>query len=115
MSLRLYMDQHVHGETTRQLRRRGIKVVTAEEDGRKALADPALLDRAGAVGCVLLTHDSDLLVEATRRQRNATRFGGVVYGHLLDVTVGRLVRDVELIASAYDRPEMVNPVEYLPL
>lgn len=36
MGVTLYMDVHVPGSITRQLRRRGVDVLTAQEDGRVA-------------------------------------------------------------------------------
>jgi len=109
------MDQHVHGDVTTQLRRAGISVTTAEEDGCKALADPDLLDRAAAVGCVLVSNDRDLLSEATRRQRAGIPFPGVIYAHPLRVTVGQLVQDLELIATVYEPADIAGQVEFLPL
>ena len=43
MSLALYMDVHVPAAITRALRRRGVDVLTAQEDGNARLPDPALL------------------------------------------------------------------------
>lgn len=109
------MDHNVRIEVAAQLRRRGVSVTTAEEDGRKLLADPYLLDRAGALGCVLVSHDRDLLIEAARRQRQAIQFSGVIYAHPLHITVGQLVENLEIIAIVGDPAEIENRVEYLPL
>jgi hypothetical protein len=59
VSLKLYMDVNVHRAITEGLRLREVDVVTAQEDGAGHLADPALLDRATALGCVLF-HRSQL-------------------------------------------------------
>ena len=50
MSVKLYMDVHVHAAITEGLRLRGVDVLTAQEDGGRRLPDPALLDRATASG-----------------------------------------------------------------
>ncbi|MBI4454815.1 MAG: DUF5615 family PIN-like protein [Acidobacteria bacterium] len=50
MSARLYMDVHVRWAITDGLRRRGIDVLTVQEDGAQQLDDPALLDRAMELG-----------------------------------------------------------------
>ena len=115
MSLRLYMDQHIPGAATAEIRRQGVFVLTAEEDGNKHLADPALLDRAAFIQCVLVTQDRDLLVEASRRQRLGVYFSGIVYSHQLQITIGQLVEDLVLMAEVYDREDIVNRVERLPL
>ena len=115
MSLAPYMDQHVPAAITRGLRRRGVDVLTAAEDGTAALEDPALLDRAGELGRVLFTRDSDLLVEATRRLRGGEKFATVVYAHQLEVSIGRCVADLEVIAKAGLPEEAMGRVIHLPL
>ncbi len=59
----LYMDVHVPAAITRALRRRGADVVAAQDDGAARLLDPALLDRAAKLGCIVFTRDSDFLAE----------------------------------------------------
>ncbi|MBS0267038.1 MAG: DUF5615 family PIN-like protein, partial [Planctomycetes bacterium] len=46
MTLALYMDQHVQAAITEGLRRRGIDVLTAHEDGFDRHSDAAILERA---------------------------------------------------------------------
>ena len=48
MPVGLYMDHHVRRAITTGLRRRGIDVLTAYEDGTSTLDDPALLQTARA-------------------------------------------------------------------
>ena len=115
MSVRLYMDHHVQRAITSALRLRGVDVLTAAEDGAATLPDPALLDRAAALGRVLFSQDEDLLVEATRRQVEGIPFSGMIYGHQLRVTIGIGVRDLELIANVADPADMQNQVLFLPL
>ena len=55
MSLSFYMDVHVPWAITTELRLRGVNVVTAQEDGAGQFKDPMLLDRASALGRVLVT------------------------------------------------------------
>jgi predicted nuclease of predicted toxin-antitoxin system len=109
------MDVHAPLAITEALRRRGVDVLTAQEDGKGRAEDPPLLDRASALGRVLFTQDEDFLVEADRRQRAARSFAGVVYGHQMRVTIGQCVRDLELIAKVYEPADMANRVEHLPL
>jgi len=109
------MDQHVPSAITRGLRRRGVDVLTAEDDGAADWHDPVLLDRAGELRRVLFTRDSDLLAEAARRWRSGQTFATVIYAHQLEVSIGRCVRDLELIAKAGTAAEAVNQIVYLPL
>ena len=46
---RFYFDVHVPAAITDQLRRRGVDVLTAQEDGSGELDDPVLLERATAL------------------------------------------------------------------
>lgn len=115
MSIRLMMDVHVRKQVTVALRLRGVDVLTAHEDGAARLPDPALLDRAGNLGRVLFSQDSDLLAEATLRQEAGIEFAGVIYAPQLAITIGQTVHDLELIAKVYEPADMANRVEFLPL
>ncbi len=115
MTISLYMNQHVPRAITLGLRLRGVDIITAYEDGSSALDDPDLLDRASALGRVLFTQDDDLLHEAAQRLRNTIPFGGVVYAHQLQVSIGICIRDLELIAKVGTLDDLSNQVQFLPL
>jgi Domain of unknown function (DUF5615) len=85
--LRLYMDVHVKAAITAGLRRRGIDVVTAQEDGGAYIEDGALLDRATTLQRVLFSQNDDLLAIARERQATEVFFAGLIYGHQLAATV----------------------------
>lgn len=114
MPLGLYMDVHVPRAVTNGLRRRGVDVLTAQEDGAAEFSDPRLLDRATELVRALYTQDDDLLAEARRRQVADERFGGVIYSHQLRSPVGRVVDDLELIATACDPSDLRGLVEFIP-
>lgn len=109
------MDVNVRAEITRQLRARGVDVLTSEEDGTREFSDSDLLDRATLLGRVLFTRDADLLAEAAIRLRRGVTFNGVIYAHQLHVTIGQSVANLELVAKAGRQAEWINRVEYLPL
>jgi hypothetical protein len=109
------MDHHVRGEITEGLRRRGIDVLTAAEDGSQHLSDPDLLTRATSLGRVLFTNDAHHLAEAKRRQQSGESFAGVIYAHQLGITIGQAVEDLELIAQFYQPEDLAGLVQYLPL
>jgi hypothetical protein len=115
MGLALYMDHHVPRAVTTALRLRGIDVLTAHEDGAARLRDDALLDRATALNRVLFSQDDDLLREAAERQRAGRDFGGVVYAHPLSLSIGTLVRELDLVATAAEVHEIRGLVLFLPL
>jgi hypothetical protein len=115
MPLKLYMDHHVPRAITLGLRLRQVDVITAFEDQTHEIADADLLDRATALGRVLFTQDDDLLIEATRRQDAGIAFGGIIYAHQADVSIGQCVQDLEVIAVAGSEVDVANYVIYLPL
>jgi hypothetical protein len=57
------MDVQVRHAVTRGLRRRGVDVVTAQEDGSSRLSDSLLLDRASALGRAIFSQDDDMLAK----------------------------------------------------
>jgi Domain of unknown function (DUF5615) len=113
--LQLYMDVHVKAAITAGLRRRGIDVVTAQEDGSTRLEDAALLERATALQRVLFSQDDDLLAVARAHQTAGTFFAELIYGHQLAATVGKYVLDLEVVCQVLNPEDMANRIEYLPL
>ncbi len=113
--VRLYADECAHGAVIEALRRRGVDVLTAQEDGREGEPDPSVLDRAGELGRVLFTQDDDLLAEATARQRMGVPFCGVIYARQRYVPIRSCIEDLEVIAGACEPEEFRDRVEFLPL
>ena len=115
MSLALYMDHHVHSAVTDGLRRRGVTVLTAAEDGATKFEDERLLRRATELGLVLFSQDSDLLTLAAMFQRQGIEFAGLFYVHQLRLSVGQVIEDLEIAAKALNPEEIENRIEFLPL
>lgn len=115
MSVALYMDVHVPRPITRGLRRRGVEVLTAQEDGTAQWEDPGLLDRTGELGRVLFSQDEDLLIEAARRQREGIHFASLIYAPQLELSVGQFIEELEILAKAGLLTDFVNRVQYLPM
>jgi len=115
VSLRLYMNHHVRSAITQGLRRRGVDVLTAYEDGAAEFDDERLLERAAELDRVVFTHDDDFLGIADRWQQAGRLFPGLVYAHQLSVTIGKAIGDLELIAKTSDSEELRNKVQFLPL
>jgi Domain of unknown function (DUF5615) len=115
LSLGFYLDVHVPIAVTIGLRSRSIQVVTAQEDGAAQLSDDNLLDRATSLGHALVSQDEDLLREGVRRLRAGEGFTGIIYAPQLGNTIGQMVEDLELIATATSKEEWSGRIEYLPL
>jgi hypothetical protein len=110
-----YFDVHVPAPIADQLRRRGVDILTAQEDGTAELDDPDLLARSTALGRVLFTQDIRFKALAHDWQRAGRPFAGLAFGHQLHGSIGQYVRDLELIAKATEPEEWVGRVEKLPL
>jgi hypothetical protein len=87
----LYFDVHVHAGITAELRRRGVDVLTAQEDDSAELQDDALLLRATAIGRVIFTQDIRFKVLAEDWQRTARPFAGLLFGHQLGGSIGQYI------------------------
>ena len=81
MVIALYMDVHVPQSITEQLRRRGIDVLTAFEDGAKELPDDQMLLRVTELERVLFTQDIRFRVLAETWQIEGKRSSGLIFGH----------------------------------
>ena len=99
------MDVHIRRAVTSALRLRSIDVLTAQEDGAAELDDDRLLQRATELGRVLVSQDEDLLREGAGLLKDGKRFSGIVYAHQLRITIGQMVEDLELIATATSKEE----------
>ena len=115
MAHAFYMDVHVPVAVTAGLRRRGVDVLTAQEDGARELDDELLLHRATSLGRILFTQDKDLLGIATAWQVQSRAFAGVVFCHQLNLGIGRMLEDLELLATCATNEELRSFVTYIPL
>jgi len=115
VSIRFYMDEHVPAPITEGLRRRGVDVLTAQDDARIGAPDSAVLDRATELGRVVFTFDKDFFAESAARQRAGIDFSGVIYAKLSRITYGQCLADLELIAIAGEPEDMANQIDTLPL
>jgi predicted nuclease of predicted toxin-antitoxin system len=115
MSTPIYMDVHVPAAISEGLRRRGIDVVTAQDDHATTLHDEGLLRRATELGRVLFSQDDDLLRITAAWQAEGKILQGVIYAHQMRAGIGQLVEDLELLLICCDPGELANRVVYLPL
>ena len=115
MPVSIFTDHHVPFAITAGLRDRAVNVLPAYEDGSHRLADPDLLQRASDLSRVLFSRDTDLLIEAAKRQEAGTLFSGVIYAHPLGPSIGSCIEDLEIIAKVGTPGNLANTVLYLPL
>lgn len=114
MALGLYMDVHVPLAIADQLRRRGVDVLTAMEDGRATDSDERLLERSTELNRLLFTQDIRFKAMAENWQRQGRPFHGLLFEHQLGATLGKYVADLEVIALLSDIDDWSNVVQHLP-
>lgn len=114
MAIALYMDVHVPGPLTSQLRIRGVDVLTAQNDGHRQAADEEVLERATSLGRPVFTQDILFRVLAEHWQREGREFTGLLFGPQLGGTIGQYVEDLELIAKASEPDDWQGVVQFLP-
>jgi hypothetical protein len=115
MPAKLYMDVHVPRPVTDQLRRRGVDVMTANDDGNGNLQDEELLSRATELGRVMVSQDIRFCDLAGNWQHRGRFFAGFAFAHPFSITIGQFVSDLELIAIASLEGECENQIFRLPL
>jgi hypothetical protein len=114
MGVALYMDVHVPAAITRQLRLRGVDVLTAQEDAHSDVSDEIVLLRAMKLSRVVFTQDVLFRVLAENWQRRSQEFAGLLFGAQLGGTIGQYVEDLELVCKASETADWLNVVQFLP-
>ncbi|MGQ0633984.1 MAG: DUF5615 family PIN-like protein [Planctomycetaceae bacterium] len=97
MTLALYADHQVNSAIVDGLRRRGIDVLTALEDGFDRRADADILARATELGRAVFTQDVDFILLVDEWLTVERQFCGVIFAHQLKITIGQAIRDLELV------------------
>jgi hypothetical protein len=115
MGISLYFDVHVDRAIVAQLRLREVNALTAQEDGVDRFSDESLLEHASKLSRPIVTHDIRFLAMAENWQRLERSFCGLIFAHLLQVSIGQCVRDLELIAKATDPQDWRSAILRLPL
>lgn len=111
----LYMDVHVPAVVTAGLRRRGIDVLTSQEDDTRRDLDPVLLERACRLNRILVTQDEGFLSLAAFWQSTGRSFPGIIYAPQTGTSIGRFIEDLELLVCCAAASELENLVTHLPL
>ncbi len=111
----LYMDVHVPSAITEGLRRRGISVLTSQEDDTRRANDEQLLTHATELNRLIFTQDEDFLKLAPEWRKIDKSFVGILFAPQLGSSIGRLIEDLELLVLCASNDELRDRVTYLPL
>jgi hypothetical protein len=109
------MDVHVPRAITDGLLKRGIDVLTAQDDDAAEFDDESLLLRATELGRFLFTQDEDLLAIGSAWQGQSREFAGIVYAHQLGPGIGEIIEQLELLAACANDEDVFSRVIHLPL
>lgn len=115
MAHAIYTDVHVPFAITAGLRRRGIDVLTSQEDETQRLNDEEMLVRCMVLQRILFTQDDDFLEITSNWQQQHREFMAIAYCHQLATGIGEVIEDLELIATCASVEEVRNCVFFLPL
>jgi hypothetical protein len=112
--LAFYLDHHVQIAIADGLRKRGVSVLTAFEDGYDEEDDEELLRRSSELDYVLVTYDFGFLEMSSRWQREGRSFPGIVFGFKTRVEVGAAIRYLEDLAKQAPPDTIADSVAYIP-
>lgn len=108
-NLRFYLDENVSVEVARQLRKRGIDVITVRDLGLLGDEDINHLRRATEMGYVLCTYDTDYVNLAKEGESHA----GIVIGQMENHYIGEWVNWLALMHAVYTPEDLYDRVEYV--
>jgi uncharacterized protein with PIN domain len=107
--LRFYLDEHLHVEIARQLKRLGIDVITVTDVESFGEDDLIQLRRAIRMGRVFCTNDSDLIEIASE----GIKHKGIVFGQQEKHFIGTWVKYLTKLHEDFRPDELVNLVSYV--
>jgi hypothetical protein len=113
LALPLYADECVDGRILAGLRRRGIDITTADEQGLLSADDVQHVARAAELGRCLVTSDRDFLVIASNLLSRELFFPGLFFiqSH---AKVGEAVRALAEAALFRDPVDMKDRIDWIP-
>ena len=109
-------DENFNNDIVRGLMRRkpDLDIVRVQDMGLSGRDDPTILEWAAGEGRIILTHDSTTMIDyAYERVREGKAMPGVIEVPD-DVTIGRAIEDILLIAELSQPGEWEGLVIYLP-
>jgi predicted nuclease of predicted toxin-antitoxin system len=115
--LRLLIDEDVHGDIVKGLRRRqpGLDLVRVQDVGLANTPDAIILDWAAQQGRVVVSVDKKTLAaDAWSRVARGLPMPGVAILRIV-LSIGRAIDELELIAIAGNADDFRNQVIYLPI
>lgn len=108
--MKIYADENIEQSIIEGLRRRKIEVISARELGYFGKPDEFHIKKAFEMKAVILTHDSDFLRIASNKK---IKHKGIIFSHSENLSLGRCIREVELITTVLSDRELENHIEFV--
>lgn len=115
--IRLLIDEDVHGDIVKGLRRRQptLDLVRVQDVGLRHTPDPLILEWAAQQGRVVVSVDKKTLaVDAWNRVARGLPMPGVAILRVF-LTIGQAIHELEIIALAGNPDDFRDQVIYLPM
>ncbi|MBL8155060.1 MAG: DUF5615 family PIN-like protein [Anaerolineae bacterium] len=109
--IRFYIDENVDAVVASQLAKHGIDAVNVRDLGLLGDTDENHLQRAGKMGRVLVTHDTDFLSMAN----SGIEHTGIVFARHHKATPGSWVKALINLHARSSAEDMLNRVEFVQL
>ena len=115
MTVALYFNHNMPRQIADGLRRRGVDLLVASEDGMARAIDERLLVRATELGRMLVSEDQGFHAIIARWRQAGRDFAGFVSKPHNLRDYGQVIDDLEVIAKLEEPDTVRNQVFYLPL
>ncbi|MBI5180017.1 MAG: DUF5615 family PIN-like protein [Nitrospirae bacterium] len=111
--LRIYTDENVDIRIADGLRKRGVEVFSAIEEGMTGVSDLEQFNYAFQLKAAIFTHDSHFLDIAKKTVKEGSGHWGVIFVSMNKLSIGECIRRLALYADVLFAEEMKNQIEFL--
>lgn len=111
--LRIYTDENVDVRIAEGLRRRGVDVRSAHEQGQLGVTDEAQFAHAASLQAAIFTHDHRFVEIAVEKSLRVQTHYGVIFVAMHRLSLGECIKRLALCADVLSAEEMMNRAEFL--
>lgn len=111
--LKLYVDENVDVRIVEGLRRRGVAVTSALEEGLLGASDEEHFKRASSLKAAIFTHDHHFVEIAIQKDLQREGHFGVIFVEMHRLSLGECIRRLALYADVLSGEEMIDAIEFL--
>lgn len=111
--LRIYTDENVDIRIAVGLRKRGIEVFSAMEEGMTGASDLEQFSYAFQLKAAIFTYDSHFIDIARKTVKEGSVHWGVIFVSMNKLGIGERIKRLALYADVLSADEMKNQIEFL--